>query len=140
MFKKIKFKKLEAGKVGGKKRVHPGWHDSNPSNHLEQKKRFLISKDVIIVPNSERNFFFEKWRLFEKNVIFYPFFHSFEFFLNSKKQNFEINLAGAIESYIGKVHAKFQVNRFIRTWDIRLTVLKKVVSRKKRLKILLLMH
>ena len=34
-----------------------------------------------------------------------------------------------------KVHAKFQVNRFIRTWEIMSNVLEKVVSRKTRLKI-----
>ena len=69
-----------------------------------------------------------------KKVIFYRFF-SLKFFLNSKKQKFDINLVGAIEGYIEKVHAKFQVNRFLKTWDIMSTVLKKVVSRKTRLKI-----
>ena len=50
-----------------------------------------------------------------KKSHFLPFFHNFEFFLNSKKQNFDINLVRAIEGYIEKVHDKFQVNRFIRT-------------------------
>ena len=45
------------------------------------------------------------------------------------------NLVGAIEGYIEEVHTKFQVNRFIRTWDIMSTALEKVVSRKARLKI-----
>ena len=53
-----------------------------------------------------------------KKVIFYPFFSVFNFLKIVKKQNFEMNLLGAIEGYIKKVHAKFQVNRFIRTWDI----------------------
>ena len=35
------FSKLQAGKLGGKKRVCPGWHDSNPSSHLEQKKKIF---------------------------------------------------------------------------------------------------
>ena len=30
---------LQAGRVGGKKRVYPGGHDSNPSSHMEQKKK-----------------------------------------------------------------------------------------------------
>ena len=56
-FKKKKFKKLQAGEVGDrKKRVRPGWNDSNPSSHLEQKKkkRFLITKNVIVVPTSKK--------------------------------------------------------------------------------------
>ena len=51
----------------------------------------------------------------KRKSFFTLFFHSFEFFLNTKKQNFEINLVGAIEGNIRKVHTKVQVNRFIRT-------------------------
>ena len=91
-FQKKKFKKLQAGKVRGKKKGASGWHNSNPSSRLE-KKRFFISKDVIIVPASERI----KKKISQngdylKKSHFLPFFHSFEFFKNSKKQNFDINL------------------------------------------------
>ena len=58
-----------------------------------------------------------------KKCNFLLFSFSLEFFKNSKKHNFDINLVGAAEGYIEKVHAKFQVNRFIRTWNIMLTVL-----------------
>ena len=51
--------------------------DMIPSFHrLAKKKRYLISKDVIIVSTLE-TFFFAKWQLFEKKL-FLPFFHSFE--------------------------------------------------------------
>ena len=71
-----------------------------------------------------------------KKSLFLPcFLWSFKFLKNSKNQNFHIILVWTIEGYIKKVHAKFQVNRFIRTWEIMSNVLEKVVSRKMRLKI-----
>ena len=104
--------------------MRPGLHDSNPSSNLRQKKRFLISKDFIIVPTSEKNKQFSEMATIWKKSHFYPLFHSYEFFLNNKKQNFDINQVETIGGYIEKVIEKFQVNMFIRTWDIMSTVLK----------------
>ena len=46
------------------------------------------------------------------------FFGNSEFFKNSSIKNFDLSVVEAIDECIKKVHAKFQINRFIRTWDI----------------------
>ena len=62
------------------------------------------------------------------------FLSNSEFFKNSKIKNFDLSLVEAIEEYIKNIHTKFQINRFIRTWDIMHANSKEVVSRKRRLK------
>ena len=57
------------------------------------------------------------------------FFGNSEFF-----KNVDLSEAEAIEKCIKNIHTKFQINRFIRTWDIAHANLKMVVSRKTRLK------
>ena len=61
-------------------------------------------------------------------------FGNSEFFKNSKIKKFDLSVVEAIEEYIKNIYTKFQINRFIRTWDIVDANLKKVVSRKTRLK------
>ena len=62
------------------------------------------------------------------------FFGNSEFFKNSTIKSFDLSVVEAIDECIKNVHAKFQINRFIRTWDIVHANSKKVVSRKTRLK------
>ena len=71
----------------------------------------------------------------KKKVNFSPFFQNFEFFFNSNN-NFAMREDETIEGYILKAHIKFEVNRLNRTRDFMSTRLKKVVSRKTRLKFL----
>ena len=61
-------------------------------------------------------------------------FGNSEFFKNSKIKKFDLSVVEAIEEYIKNIYTKFQINRFIRTLDIVDANLKKVVSRKTRLK------
>ena len=57
------------------------------------------------------------------------FFDNSEFFKYNKIKNFDLIMVEAIEKYIKNIHTKFQINRFIRTWDIVHANSKKVVSR-----------
>ena len=57
------------------------------------------------------------------------FFDNSEFFKYNKIKNFDLIMVETIEKYIKNIHTKFQINRFIRTWDIVHANSKKVVSR-----------
>ena len=72
--------------------------------------------------------------VWKKIFLFGMFFDNSEFFKNSKIKNFDLSVVEAIEECIKNIHTKFQINRFIRTWDIAHANSKKVVSRKTRLK------
>ena len=71
------------------------------------------------------------WR---KSFLLDMFFGNSELFKNSKIKYFDLNVVQVIEECIKKIHTKFQINRFIKTWDIVHANSKKVVSRKTRLK------
>ena len=71
------------------------------------------------------------WR---KSFLFDIFFGNSELFKNIKIRNFDLSVVQAIEECIKNIHTKFQINRFIRTWDIVHANSRKVVSRKTRLK------
>ena len=45
------------------------------------------------------------------------FFGNSEFFKHSKIKNFDLSVVEAIEGCIKNIRTKFQINRFIRTWD-----------------------
>ena len=51
------------------------------------------------------------------------------FLKNSKIKNFDLSVVEVIEECIKNIHTKFQINRFIRTWDIVYTNSKVFVVR-----------
>ena len=62
------------------------------------------------------------------------FFGNSEFFKHSKIKNFDLSVVEAIEGCIKNIRTKFQINRFIKIWDIVYANSKKVVSKMTRLK------
>ena len=120
---------------GSKKRVSwRAWFQSFWSSKAKKPNGFLINIDTAIAWTLEKSekYFFTKWRPFEKN--FGMFFGNSEFFKNNKVKNFNLSMVEAIEKCIKNIHTKFQINQFVRTWDIVHANSKKVVSRKTRLK------
>lgn len=81
---------------------------------MTQKQRFLISKDVVTVPTTEKNFFLQNEECLKIKVDFLPIFFRLGFFKNSKNQNFGFILVSTVEACIEKVHTEFQINWFIR--------------------------
>ena len=82
----------------------------------------------------EQIFFHKMTAVWKKFSFLACFFGNSEFFKNSKITNFDPSVVEAIEDCLKNIHTKFQINRFIRTWDIVHANSKKVVSRKTRLK------
>ena len=65
------------------------------------------------------------WR---KSFLFGMFFGNSEFFKDSKIKNFDLGVIEAIEERIKNIRIKFQINGFIKIWDIVHANSKKVVS------------